>query len=325
MSGVLLVIVRVMCYISTMNTTHIYTLSHPETGVIRYVGKANQLGPRYALHLRKDEATAKSRWIQSLKKKGLAPKMEVLDVVPTEQWQFWEVYWISQLKAWGCTLYNGDNGGLGTGRLPNAVKQRISDTLRGRPQPQKRIQYNQYTLSGQFIASHASAANAALAVSGGRPNIVRSARDGQQAYGYVWQRGEAAPATILTRYDSAGHIILSADTRAKLSKASSARIYPPCTDETRAKMRSARLGKSPGNKGVPQTEAQRAATQLASTTKKTALQYSLDGQFIKEWPSMKAAAAGTGATRAGILNTIKGKNKHAAGFLWYHPEPYNLT
>lgn len=316
MSGAILVFVRIMCYISTMNTTHIYTLAHPETGVIRYVGKANKLGPRYALHLRKDEATVKSRWIQSLKKKGLAPNMEVLDVVPVEDWQFWEMYWIAQLKAWGCTLYNGDNGGLGSDRLPDAVKSRIADTLRGRSMPEKWVQYNQYALNGQLIASHESAKAAAVAVCGGHPNIVRSAKTGQQAYGFIWTNSKEPTACIPSRFNNSGHIPASAETRAKIVLANTGRIQPPCTAETRAKMRAARLGVAPANKGIPQTEAQKTVLRQASTTRKSVVQLGIDGSYIKEWSSVKVASDSTGIARAGIANTIKGKAKHAGGFLW---------
>lgn len=304
----------IMCYISTVNTTHIYTLAHPETGVIRYVGKANNLAHRFALHIRKDEVTAKSKWIQSLKKKGLMPQMEVLDIVPIQDWQFWEIYWIAQLKAWGYTLYNGDNGGLGSDRLPDSVKDQISNALKGRPQPDRWVQFNQYSLSGVLIASHKNAQYAGASVGGTHPNISRSAQNGKQAYGFIWTKGIDPPACIATQYDSNGRIPVSAEARQKLSVASKGRIGRLVTEVTRAKMRAARLGQAPENKGVKQTETQRAINRQSSTTKKAVVQLALDGTFIKIWPSIKEASEATGVARAGILNTITGKNKYAGGF-----------
>lgn len=303
-----------------MDTTHIYTLSHPETGVIRYVGKANNLQARLALHIRKDEHTAKSRWIQSLQAKGLSPKMEVVDVVPVAEWQFWEMYWIAQLKVWGHTLYNGDNGGLGTDRLPSSVKIKIGNALRGRQQLNKWVVFHQYDLQGNFLATHPSCAAAALAVSGSHGNIVRSAQTGRQAYGSVWAKDKAPQAVIPTLFNATGKIEVSAVTRQKLSEQGRGRKMPLIKDETRAKMRSARLGKAPANKGVKQTDAQRAANQAASTTKKPVQQLALGGALLQTFPSIKAAAEATGATRAGILSSIKGTHKHAAGFKWARPE-----
>ena len=107
-----------------------------------------------------------------------------------------------------------------------------------------------------------------------------------------------------------------ATTRQKLSEQARGRKLPTVTPETRQKMRLARLGSVPANKGIPHTEAQRQANRAASTTKRAVYQLALDGTLLKVWPSIKEAAEATGATRAGIRNTILGKSKHAAGFQW---------
>ncbi len=300
-----------------MNTTHIYTLAHPTTGVIRYVGKANKLGARYALHIRKDEHTAKSRWIQSLKSQGLQPTMEVLDIVPSGEWQFWEMYWIAQLKAWGCTLYNGDNGGLGSDRLSAAIKAQIGDSLRDRPQPEKWVSYAQYDISGNWIATHNSAHAAGASVGSGHSVIVTAAKRQERMKGFLWLRVDGeAPLTIPSRYTSNKRPPLSQEARQRSSERSKGRPGKIPGEATRAKMRAAKLGKSPANKGIPQTAEQKKILSEASTTRKAVCQLGFDGTLIKEWPSIKEAAIATGATRAGILNVIKGKNKHAAGFKW---------
>jgi hypothetical protein len=306
----------IMCYISTMETTHIYTLAHPVTGVVRYVGKANKLQPRYSLHLRKDEGTAKSRWIQSLRRRGLLPVMEVLDIVPSSEWQFWEMYWIGQLKAWGCILYNGDNGGLGTDRLTANVKGKISKSLSGRPQPAKWVQVNQYDLAGNYIRSFESSVAAAAATNTERTNLFRSIRSGKQAGGFLWTSGANCSASIPSPYNAEGKIPFADERRQAISNRSRGQKKGPPTEETRAKMRVARLGKSPANKGIAHSPEQRAKIQAASTTKKAVCQYTLAGEFIKEFPSIKAAAVATNATRAGILKTINGENSHSGGFKW---------
>ena len=98
-----------------MKTTNIYILICPITNKVRYVGKANNISQRYKAHLNRarKHKDHKKNWILSLKKQGLKPIIEVIDVVPVEEWIFWETYWISQFKTWGFILLNYTNGGDG--------------------------------------------------------------------------------------------------------------------------------------------------------------------------------------------------------------------
>lgn len=98
-----------------METTNIYVLIDPITDEIRYVGKANNVGQRYKAHLNRarKHQTHKKNWLAQLKKEGLKPIIEVIDVVPIDDWKYWERYWISQMKQWGFNLVNYTNGGDG--------------------------------------------------------------------------------------------------------------------------------------------------------------------------------------------------------------------
>lgn len=98
-----------------MNFTNIYTLTDPETNQIRYVGKSNNISQRYKAHLNKarKHQTHKKNWIEYLNKKGLKPIIEIVDIIPVEDWVFWETYWISQCKTWGFSLVNHTSGGDG--------------------------------------------------------------------------------------------------------------------------------------------------------------------------------------------------------------------
>ena len=98
-----------------METTNIYILIDPETQQIRYVGKANNITQRYRAHLNRarKHQIHKLNWIKSLKEKGLKPIIEIIDVVPINDWIFWETYWIAQFKAWGFKLINYTSGGDG--------------------------------------------------------------------------------------------------------------------------------------------------------------------------------------------------------------------
>ena len=98
-----------------METVYIYTLEHPITKEIRYVGKTKNPKMRFHNHCNKlhNEKSHKRNWINKLKKEGLKPKMKILDEVLESEWKFWERFWINQLKQWNFNLVNHTSGGDG--------------------------------------------------------------------------------------------------------------------------------------------------------------------------------------------------------------------
>jgi hypothetical protein len=98
-----------------METTNIYILIDPRDNKVRYVGKANNVSQRYQAHLNKarKHQIHKASWIKQLKELNLRPILEVIDIVPIDEWIFWETYWIAQFKAWGFDLINYTSGGDG--------------------------------------------------------------------------------------------------------------------------------------------------------------------------------------------------------------------
>jgi group I intron endonuclease len=99
--------------------TFIYTLAHPETGEIRYVGKTTNLKRRYYTYsspsaLKNNPNKHLSNWILSFYKKGLKPIMEILDETEVNNWQELEKFWINQFKFWNFKLINLTDGGEGT-------------------------------------------------------------------------------------------------------------------------------------------------------------------------------------------------------------------
>ena len=103
----------VILYICIMKT-YIYTLEHPITNEIRYVGKTNsperRLHHHWTVGYKSNNKTG--NWLKSLKKLNLKPLMTIID--ETEgNWQDLESYWISQFRTWGFNLTNHTNGGEG--------------------------------------------------------------------------------------------------------------------------------------------------------------------------------------------------------------------
>jgi group I intron endonuclease len=102
------------CVIRRMKT-FIYILRCPETNEVRYVGKSNDPKRRIYAHVRKDKTASnhKINWIQSLLKRGLRPKLEIIEEVDIENWRTREKFWIKYFKRIGAKLTNYCSGGEG--------------------------------------------------------------------------------------------------------------------------------------------------------------------------------------------------------------------
>lgn len=92
------------------DTTFVYALCEPDTGEVRYVGKANNPKQRVWDHLKERRHTHKNNWINSLKRRGLRPKLELLLEVSRDEWEYWEREMIVLFRAEG-RLVNATSGG----------------------------------------------------------------------------------------------------------------------------------------------------------------------------------------------------------------------
>jgi len=111
----------------------IYSLHDPETGHLRYVGKAENLESRLKSHLW-DAIRGRSHrdnWILSLRERGLKPLQFSIAEVEESDWQLWERYYIRQAKILGFNLINGTEGGEG-GRQTDEVRAKMSRACLGR-------------------------------------------------------------------------------------------------------------------------------------------------------------------------------------------------
>lgn len=98
-----------------MANVEIYGLLDPESGRLRYVGKAKNSGERLGRHVRDSRRrnTPVMRWVRGLADAGLAPDVIVLDVVPDSRWDEAERYWISRARERIPDLLNVAAGGVG--------------------------------------------------------------------------------------------------------------------------------------------------------------------------------------------------------------------
>ncbi len=115
------------------DTAYIYTLEHPITGEIRYVGKTFDLRQRLYDHICTTKRNSKKiAWVKSLKAQGLKPKLEIIEtLVNVEDWE-WEQaeqFWIESLRFYGCRLTNMESGGRSGKRMSKeSIAKRIAAT-----------------------------------------------------------------------------------------------------------------------------------------------------------------------------------------------------
>jgi hypothetical protein len=115
-----------------LENTFIYGLVDPRDGQIKYIGKTNNLEKRLKAHLHENGNTLKLNWLKHLKNLGLKPEIIELDIVPMNNWRFWENYWVDLFRSWGFVLKNGDEPGAGTSSWNTESKQKVIDRLKGR-------------------------------------------------------------------------------------------------------------------------------------------------------------------------------------------------
>jgi group I intron endonuclease len=137
-----------------MSAVCIYTLSHPISNEIRYVGKTWQhLEKRLSDHIysARKSKDHRSNWINSLVKSGLQPKIEELASCNMEDWQEEEKYWIKILKFLGCNLVNQNVGGLGNNghKLNSESRMKISKSLTGLKQSAETVSKRASKLLGR--------------------------------------------------------------------------------------------------------------------------------------------------------------------------------
>jgi group I intron endonuclease len=103
----------------------IYILEDPTNDLIKYIGQTTVLKNRYKNHCSASPKYDKNgnykpnkciSWCKSLKNIGIKPILNILDQVPINELDFWEIYYISLYKSWGFELKNDHIGGTG-GRL----------------------------------------------------------------------------------------------------------------------------------------------------------------------------------------------------------------
>jgi len=193
-----------------METTNIYALVDPRNDTVRYIGKTGDLRKRMWEHKCAKKPRVYKEWISFLLEENTLPKIELLDWVPKNEWEFWERHYISLYKSWGFDLLNLLDGGNQSQVDKNKMKKILAVSARkavetnrrigtyekfrqrmlgdANPSKKTRKPVCQYSLDGALIKEWESCADAARAFGWSRSYINESANKKRKtAYGCYWE------------------------------------------------------------------------------------------------------------------------------------------
>lgn len=100
--------------------TFLYVLKDPVSGLVRYVGKADDPDDRYRRHCRLVEKSPKGQWINDLRTRGLVPVLEVVAEVVRAEGHYHEMAYVAQLNGNGALLLNSNDS---VGKITGATNK----------------------------------------------------------------------------------------------------------------------------------------------------------------------------------------------------------
>lgn len=107
--------------------TSIYTLSHPQTGEVRYVGLTRHPEHRIRQYRHKGHTPHLHHWLKSLPSD---PCFSVVAQVPEEFGSQAECFWIACFRLAKCRLLNFTDGGEGSFRMSLESRMKIAEAAR---------------------------------------------------------------------------------------------------------------------------------------------------------------------------------------------------
>jgi hypothetical protein len=177
----------------------IYTLAHPLTNEIRYIGKTKySLKTRLCKHLITYEKNHRANWIRKLQKENLKPIIELLEEVDEDNWKSAEIYWIFQFRTWGFRLLNATEGGE-TGIISENCRKAHKAKVKGSKRKKSSIELTvsalrkpvlQYSKDMKFIFEYISASEAARKTNTQLSHITECCNNKlkrKSANGYIWK------------------------------------------------------------------------------------------------------------------------------------------
>lgn len=127
------------------NKISIYSLRHPESNEVVYIGKAkNPNLRRNSYNCLKANINGKrpvQKWVTNILLTGIKPVFEIIEVCDIINWEERECYWIAHFKSTGISLLNVSSGGKGRNGTTHSEesKKLISLSKTGKPKKGKSI------------------------------------------------------------------------------------------------------------------------------------------------------------------------------------------
>ena len=91
-------------------------------------------GDNIPFYVGKTKDNLSKRVYGHIKKYGITTQIEELDLVPHNNWKFWESWWIELIKTWGFEILNQNQGGGGVEQHTSFTKDKMSNTWKGKTQ-----------------------------------------------------------------------------------------------------------------------------------------------------------------------------------------------
>lgn len=301
-----------------MGKTYIYTLSDIN-GDIRYIGKTSYLNQRLYSHIkecRTKRINHKINWIKSLLKKGEKPLISILDEVESDDWQFWECFWIEQFKQWGFNLTNQTNGGDGLHGYKhsnfsiNKMKQKFIDNPNYNKSSDKKYLIDKEELFQKYIIENLSIPKLSKLFGCSETTIFRNLKDNNISKDKnIWREQLATNQKVVLQYDLSGNFIREFDSVISISNEygyNSGNIASCC--------RGIALSTN-GYIWRYKDEFLEIDLDKLNYKKRKVNQYDLEGNFINSYDSI-SEASNFGFNEGNIQDCCVYRSKSHRGFMW---------
>lgn len=332
-----------------MEMVIIYTLSDNK-GDIRYVGKTkNETKKRLYAHIKEcntDRKSHKINWIKSLLNKGERPIINIVDEVPVNEWQFWEIYWIEQFRQWGFNLTNqtiGGNGGngykhssenklkmrsskLGT-KLTDEHKKNISDSVKqsyiDNPElriVEKTIIIDKDLLYQKYITENLSMPKCGEFFNTSEATIYRNLKENNiEKDKSVWVEQMSKNRKVVYQFNLDGSFIKEWGSPIDASD---------CLNINRSNIASCcrYVARSAGgflwsyDVDIDLTKYDRKVRVKDTSRYKAVDMYDINSNFIKSYISITEASIDTGVNNSNIQDCCVGRLKSAGNFIWCYKD-----
>lgn len=297
----------------------IYTLSHPVTNEIRYVGRTiKKLSYRLYQHIYNCNKNNyhSANWIKAILKQGLKPKIELLDTCDESNWDILEQYWISQFKAWGFRLTNDCAGGRGNLSPSFDTRKKIAEAT------QKPI--IQYSNEGSFITEYKSITEASKTTGVRQAQIIRFLRTSNvSARNYIWKyKQDEIPLFVEKTLNKHSLIVSQFSMEGKfLNKFDSIKIAGQNTGTVPSSISECCNGKLKSSNNFQWKFYELGDEKLIYnykrlTTSRSVVQLNKALEVVEKYDSIKSASKNTGVDKNNISACCSGKLKSAGGYIW---------